>query len=509
MPSNGSGVYSLPSGYLAVAGNTILASQHNDPLEDLAQGLTDRLMRDGRAPMTGNLAMGTNKVTGLGTPSAGTDATTKTYVDTAVATKADTVHTHAASAITSGQLDGARMPAYLILANLQELSMEQIGGGVDGVRTRAQNTAALTSFWTNDRKTVVLGRGRYLIDHASHYTLPSDGLISIRGQGARSSVLNIPDGTGSSDTAPLRITIPAGNQLDGIKQSITMSGFKIECSDDQQEFMLDIDYPDANAGTDSGLSCAVRLTDLTFGGLGPDDFIRTAALRMRNVTRALVRGCDFKGGIVSSVAQKIGQAIRLEGTKNNYANQIIQCYAENFDTCLEVVGKYEGTRVLFNDFLSCKKAVLLSNGGATASEPQHIIVGNELAADERMVEIRNLNEVFIAHNTMRYVVGSGVPVGVYLTGEDISGGMDGDAEISHNRFLSTVALSTQQGLDIRGNYRSVIYSNNFFNGINLCVGIASGSTNIKGIANLARTHTTKITDLGSHASNTAAASAFF
>jgi len=33
--------------------------------------------------MSGNLAMGTNKITGLGTPTAGTDATTKDYVDTA------------------------------------------------------------------------------------------------------------------------------------------------------------------------------------------------------------------------------------------------------------------------------------------------------------------------------------------------------------------------------------------------------------------------------------------
>jgi hypothetical protein len=37
--------------------------------------------------MSGALAMGTNKITGLGTPTAGTDATTKTYVDTADALK--------------------------------------------------------------------------------------------------------------------------------------------------------------------------------------------------------------------------------------------------------------------------------------------------------------------------------------------------------------------------------------------------------------------------------------
>lgn len=35
MPRNGSGTYSLPSSYEAVPGETILAAQHNDPLEDL------------------------------------------------------------------------------------------------------------------------------------------------------------------------------------------------------------------------------------------------------------------------------------------------------------------------------------------------------------------------------------------------------------------------------------------------------------------------------------------
>lgn len=35
MARNGSGVYSLPAGYLAVTGNTATAAQHNSPLEDL------------------------------------------------------------------------------------------------------------------------------------------------------------------------------------------------------------------------------------------------------------------------------------------------------------------------------------------------------------------------------------------------------------------------------------------------------------------------------------------
>lgn len=65
MPRTG-GIYSLPPGYVAVSGETIQPSQHNPPLEDLAQAMTDSLPRNGAAPMTGNLPMGGNRITGLG-----------------------------------------------------------------------------------------------------------------------------------------------------------------------------------------------------------------------------------------------------------------------------------------------------------------------------------------------------------------------------------------------------------------------------------------------------------
>ena len=64
MPRSG-GIYTLPPGYFATDGTTIEVSQHNPPFEDVAQALTDSLPRDGSAPMTGNLAMGSNKITGL------------------------------------------------------------------------------------------------------------------------------------------------------------------------------------------------------------------------------------------------------------------------------------------------------------------------------------------------------------------------------------------------------------------------------------------------------------
>lgn len=53
MPSDSNGTYALPSGYLAIGGDTILPSQHNPPLEDVAAGLTARLMRSGAGGMTG------------------------------------------------------------------------------------------------------------------------------------------------------------------------------------------------------------------------------------------------------------------------------------------------------------------------------------------------------------------------------------------------------------------------------------------------------------------------
>lgn len=62
MPS-ANGVYSLPPGYLAVTGATILASQHNPIFEDVAAALTLRLSRDGSAPMTGPVQLASGTVT--------------------------------------------------------------------------------------------------------------------------------------------------------------------------------------------------------------------------------------------------------------------------------------------------------------------------------------------------------------------------------------------------------------------------------------------------------------
>jgi hypothetical protein len=46
--------YNLPAGYVAVTGQTILASQHNPPFEDIQAALKNVLLRSGVAPWTGS-----------------------------------------------------------------------------------------------------------------------------------------------------------------------------------------------------------------------------------------------------------------------------------------------------------------------------------------------------------------------------------------------------------------------------------------------------------------------
>ncbi|GLQ53747.1 phage tail protein [Devosia nitrariae] len=84
MPTDANGTYTLPPSYFVQNGDPIQPVQHNPPLEDLQQAQTDRVMRDGRAPMTGDLNMDGHRVVGLADGVAPGDAATVQQMQQAV-----------------------------------------------------------------------------------------------------------------------------------------------------------------------------------------------------------------------------------------------------------------------------------------------------------------------------------------------------------------------------------------------------------------------------------------
>ena len=76
MSRNGSGTYNLPAGNPVVTGTTITSSWANTTLSDMATALTGSIAADGQTPITGNLNMGTNKISNMADPTLAQDAVT-------------------------------------------------------------------------------------------------------------------------------------------------------------------------------------------------------------------------------------------------------------------------------------------------------------------------------------------------------------------------------------------------------------------------------------------------
>lgn len=73
MPFDSNGNFSLVPGYLAVPGQTILATQHNPPLEDIGSALSQLVLRSGVSPFAGNQSMAGFKITNAADGSADGD----------------------------------------------------------------------------------------------------------------------------------------------------------------------------------------------------------------------------------------------------------------------------------------------------------------------------------------------------------------------------------------------------------------------------------------------------
>lgn len=101
MSRNGSGTYNLPSGNPVVAGSTITSAWANTTLTDIANSLTGSIASDGQTPVTGNLQMGTNRITNMGN---GVDLTDAATVAQAVPTGAILMWSGSIASIPTGWL---------------------------------------------------------------------------------------------------------------------------------------------------------------------------------------------------------------------------------------------------------------------------------------------------------------------------------------------------------------------------------------------------------------------
>lgn len=87
MPRNGAGVFNLVNNtwFPPVTGVLATSTDWSTFISDIASAMTQSVSSDGQTPMTGNLPMGNNKITGLANGSAATDAATFGQMNTAIA----------------------------------------------------------------------------------------------------------------------------------------------------------------------------------------------------------------------------------------------------------------------------------------------------------------------------------------------------------------------------------------------------------------------------------------
>ena len=152
MPYDSNGNFSLVSGYRATAGETILPSQHNPPLEDIASALSQVLLRSGIAPMMGPLNMNSYGINNLAVSSDPTSPATNQQLLDAITELQDALE---AQRIPVGALLPGRWA--IAPAGWVKENGGTIGSAASGATTRANaDTQALfTHLWTSFNNTLL------------------------------------------------------------------------------------------------------------------------------------------------------------------------------------------------------------------------------------------------------------------------------------------------------------------------------------------------------------------
>ena len=146
MSRNGTGTYSLPAGNPVVTGTTISSTWANNTLTDIATALTGSLAADGQTTATGNLKMGSNRVTGLADGLAATDAATVNQIPdtTTFLLKASNLSDVANATTARGNLTAAKSGANSDITSLTGLTTAlSVAQGGTGAATLTSNNVLL------------------------------------------------------------------------------------------------------------------------------------------------------------------------------------------------------------------------------------------------------------------------------------------------------------------------------------------------------------------------------
>lgn len=148
MSRNGSGIYNLPTGNPVVTGTTITSNWANTTLSDISTALTGSVASDGQTPITGNIQMGGNKITGMANGTALTDAAT---VGQAVPTGAILMWSGSIATIPSGWLicDGTNgtpdLRSRFIVGAGSTYAVNATGGSADAITVAHTHTYSATT----------------------------------------------------------------------------------------------------------------------------------------------------------------------------------------------------------------------------------------------------------------------------------------------------------------------------------------------------------------------------
>jgi len=207
MSRNGTGGYSLPANSWnpAVNGVAATAADWNSTAQDIEAAIQQSVSSDGQTPMTGNLNMNGNKITGLANASAAGDAVSLGRLD----------ENDAASLIGYMPSGAGAVPATVQSKLRESVSVKDFGAVGDGV---ANDTAAIQA--AIDAVTAV--GGGVVIAPLGTYFIAGDGIINIkanvtlRGYGAATRFVS---GTGGRNANHVFVYLKDGAAIEDCRLS--------------------------------------------------------------------------------------------------------------------------------------------------------------------------------------------------------------------------------------------------------------------------------------------------